>query len=797
MKKLLAITIAIILMMPQPVYAMRPVAEAIAQREQMEEYLRFGTSLELALSSENAERDFTRVLGNALMAAKSAEERATIAVILNDVIGFFSGAEKDKVLNLIYQIFTQGSPFDAPARAKRENVAKREIGIFSAAVTVNLDFSAGIVGFPLEKRYRQNAGGEGVNVARALSKWGVAVPTFGFVGKDDNIGPVLRRLLEEDGVSTDFLTEADGQSSLCIFTEGSGIKVGNLNSGPKVTAGQREEFQRRVFNNVKKDDILVVAGSALSGFSEDSFAQLIAEAKARGVKTFFNSKIRPLFARCIEEAPYLVSFNVNEMADYFKVDPRVLAGDPQAVNTLGQQLIAKGIEVVVVTLGARGAVMLTKNGTWLAQPPQVEVESAIGTGDALLAGIVYRLAQGSNLTDAFRFGVAAGTATVQRPGVDLAELEDVMRIYENVTVKTLERPCTFKASEHKRALIINNMGNGNVIMTLPILAALEDKLPQLEYFCLDQPLMRADWILNAAGISGLRGFVPPLWRRFLPKDKDKILQYLLDNGITWIINLRLQSPGHDEDYLAFKRLAREHGIECWDLHDFGISSYPFPFTFKVQQLSKLHGIVLDVDYTWLRDTFAPTTAQQHGKTLNVYLGASEPKKRWQPSSWIRYIETQLSQQADYDVCLMSGITQEERAYAEEIFEGISPKYRSRVSLYTSNGSMYETMLQLSRASIIITHDTFAAHFAAACGIKCIIIFLATDARVWRPISRAPYQPVQSKLSLACKHMKPDGTCTKYYADCDAPCRFGVIPEDILPIRSRRNPRVLLALGAAA
>ncbi|MBN9181236.1 MAG: 1-phosphofructokinase family hexose kinase, partial [Microbacterium sp.] len=75
-----------------------------------------------------------------------------------------------------------------------------------------------------------------------------------------------------------------------------------------------------------------------------------------------------------------------------------------------------------------GALIVSKDGALRLPAPEVTVLSAVGAGDAFLAGLVLRLAQGASLSDAFRTAVAAGTATSMRPGTELCTLEDVVAL---------------------------------------------------------------------------------------------------------------------------------------------------------------------------------------------------------------------------------------------------------------------------------------------------------------------------------------------------------------------------------
>jgi fructose-1-phosphate kinase PfkB-like protein len=109
---------------------------------------------------------------------------------------------------------------------------------------------------------------------------------------------------------------------------------------------------------------------------------------------------------------------------------------PMECAMAAQKLYLTGIPKVIITLGDRGAVAFNANGAWLAVPPKLH-GAAIGSGDALLAGVVYALVQQRSLDDALRWGVAAGAANVLIPGAGVFNVMDAVRISQQVKVMEL------------------------------------------------------------------------------------------------------------------------------------------------------------------------------------------------------------------------------------------------------------------------------------------------------------------------------------------------------------------------
>ena len=107
--------------------------------------------------------------------------------------------------------------------------------------------------------------------------------------------------------------------------------------------------------------------------------------------------------------------------------------DESQQKAVAMKIVESGqSEAVAVSLGAAGALLVTKEGYEHLRAPTVPIKSKVGAGDSMVAGIVLSLAQGKSLRDAIRFGVAAGSAAVMTPGTELCRREDTERLYEKM-----------------------------------------------------------------------------------------------------------------------------------------------------------------------------------------------------------------------------------------------------------------------------------------------------------------------------------------------------------------------------
>jgi 6-phosphofructokinase 2 len=100
--------------------------------------------------------------------------------------------------------------------------------------------------------------------------------------------------------------------------------------------------------------------------------------------------------------------------------------------------VNRGVEIVLVSMGAQGILLVGEKEQYLATPPAVKVENTIGAGDSAVAGFVYGLTQGKSLGEALVYAVAAGTATTLRPGTALCEKEDFVKLLSEIASRSFD-----------------------------------------------------------------------------------------------------------------------------------------------------------------------------------------------------------------------------------------------------------------------------------------------------------------------------------------------------------------------
>lgn len=270
-------------------------------------------------------------------------------------------------------------------------------------------------------------GGGGINVARAIRKLGGdALACFPVAGP---AGELLKRLLDGEGVPhTPMAVDGWTRENLNVLEEVSGRQFRFCMPG--ATLGDREWpiFLDWVRQLRPPPDFLVASGSLPPGVPVDFYARLAAVGREIGSRVILDTSGAPL-ARAVEEGVYLLKPSLRE----FQALTGEPGGDESQLASLAATAVKRGwCEVLVLSLGAGGALWVTASERERLASPAVQVKSSVGAGDSMVAGIVLSLARGRALSEAVRFGVAAGAAAVMNPGTALCRREDVERLYLQV-----------------------------------------------------------------------------------------------------------------------------------------------------------------------------------------------------------------------------------------------------------------------------------------------------------------------------------------------------------------------------
>lgn len=275
-------------------------------------------------------------------------------------------------------------------------------------------------------RPHHDPGGGGVNVVRAIHHLGGEATALWTCGGP--IGQLLRNLLDREGVDHRPVQVEDmTRENLIVFDESTEQQYRFGMPGPILSRDEIERCLQEVRELDPPADYLVLSGSLPPETDEDLYAQAARQAP-RNCRTIIDTSGAAL-KRSLEAPVYLIKPNVRELG---QLAGREVEGDREIME-VSRQLIESGkVEVVLTSLGSGGAVLVTADSHEHIRSPTVKIRSKVGAGDSTVAGVVLGLARGLSISDAARFGVAAGAAAVMTEGTTLCRRADAERLYEQM-----------------------------------------------------------------------------------------------------------------------------------------------------------------------------------------------------------------------------------------------------------------------------------------------------------------------------------------------------------------------------
>lgn len=267
-------------------------------------------------------------------------------------------------------------------------------------------------------------GGGGINVSRALHRFGA--PTRAIFIAGGPTGSTLESMLHDEGIEAHPLKVSHPtRQNLTIFEEDSSLQYRFVMPGPELSKEESLHCLRTIEELHPIPDFLVLSGSLSDGVPADFYARVARSAKKRGTKVLIDSSGEPL-VQAIEEGVSIIKVNSRELGDAVGVE---ISSDEQ-IESIGTRAIADGkCEMLMVTLGAAGAALVTGQGRTHIASPTVPIRSKVGAGDSTVAGFVLRLAQGEAPLEAAKFGVACGAAAVMSEGSELCSAAEAERLY--------------------------------------------------------------------------------------------------------------------------------------------------------------------------------------------------------------------------------------------------------------------------------------------------------------------------------------------------------------------------------
>lgn len=271
--------------------------------------------------------------------------------------------------------------------------------------------------------HRVDAGGKGVNVARALAAHGLKAKAILPSGGAE--GAQLEALLTGSGLDLLTVHIAGSIRANVTVVEADGTTTKLNEPGPRLTRAELDALADTLAGAAAHADWVVLCGSLSPGAPTGWYADLIRRIRGTGPRVAIDSSGPPL-AKAIKARPDLVKPNRDELAE---LTGRTI-GTITDVIAAARMLTAQGVKTVLTSLGPDGAVLVRHGVAAHATAPVIEPRSTVGAGDALLAGY---LAADEDGPGALREAVAWGSAAAALSGSRMPEPHHIVRSGIRVT----------------------------------------------------------------------------------------------------------------------------------------------------------------------------------------------------------------------------------------------------------------------------------------------------------------------------------------------------------------------------
>jgi 1-phosphofructokinase family hexose kinase len=282
---------------------------------------------------------------------------------------------------------------------------------------------------------KDSPGGRGINAAAVIQSFGGK--TLAIFPAGGERGARFEHYMRDCGfpIATVPIRNDIRLNFTIVDRHGLTVKLNEL--GPRLDRGELSSIEGTVEAQLSSASWLMLCGSLPQGVPADFYAQLIARAKKRGVKTLLDTDGEPL-TRGVEAGPTVVTPNQQEAERLLHT---VLLTRSHSLSA-ARRIQAMGAESVVLSLGSRGAVGAVAwkgvDQLWEATPPRIEAISPIGAGDAMAAALTWSLHNGDDFPEALSWGVATGSASAQLPGTQFATLDQAAQLHGDVDLRRVE-----------------------------------------------------------------------------------------------------------------------------------------------------------------------------------------------------------------------------------------------------------------------------------------------------------------------------------------------------------------------
>ena len=275
---------------------------------------------------------------------------------------------------------------------------------------------------------RVDQGGKGINVAVVAKRLGLDVQCIGVMGENGSAD--LTAIMDREGLKHNFLTvPGHVRTNMKVYSlDGQGVTELN-EPGTLLTEDDLKRFTKLAEETTAGSDMIVLTGSLPPGCPEGTYRDLLKALD--GKKCILDTEGRELELATKGAHPFLIKPNLREMEATLGIELRTM----RAIRDAALLFIRLGVQHSVVSMGAMGAMYISADKTLFAPALRVETKSTVGAGDAMIGGMLLGYEIEKDMARAFRYGIAAGAASVMTEGTQLIVRSDFEALLDQVRIQ--------------------------------------------------------------------------------------------------------------------------------------------------------------------------------------------------------------------------------------------------------------------------------------------------------------------------------------------------------------------------
>lgn len=283
---------------------------------------------------------------------------------------------------------------------------------------------------------RYDPGGNGINVGRALKILGANAHNYCVTAGE--IGQLFQRLVTPQ-LDHFHAEHIDGETRINVTVLEKDLSQYEVSAvGPVLSATHLEHicarFVAQCAANQNRPGIGVVTGSVPPGVDNTIYGELTRRIREQGGRAVVDT-YGELLRHTIPAAPFLIKPNRYELEQYCGRALPTLDDVAREARVLQRG----GIEYVAVSLGKEGALLCGPGNMYFAETPAVKINSTVGAGDSMVAGLVFAFAHGQSAEQALQLGIACGSGTASHPGTELFHADEADILAQQIHVRRLDR----------------------------------------------------------------------------------------------------------------------------------------------------------------------------------------------------------------------------------------------------------------------------------------------------------------------------------------------------------------------